>query len=122
MGTGIKVGFGCAKSDNNNIAGSREHGINMKRTIIINKCLGSSGSDGSGSKSSPRKTHFSTLPSSIVAYACVLVLFFIFDSVWCDYENTWNFYYEQPCCGSSTGYNSHHVRHHRGEYTAIDIW
>ncbi|XP_058066278.1 semaphorin-2A-like [Anopheles bellator] len=37
-----------------------------------------------------------------------------------DYENTWNFYYEQPCCGSGQsssngiGLNGqHHLRHHR---------
>uniref|UniRef100_A0A182T0C1 Secreted protein n=1 Tax=Anopheles maculatus TaxID=74869 RepID=A0A182T0C1_9DIPT len=37
-----------------------------------------------------------------------------------DYENTWNFYYEQPCCGSGQsnvagiGFNGqHHLRHHR---------
>lgn len=33
-----------------------------------------------------------------------------------DYENTWNFYYEQPCCGgSSSGGAQHHLRHHRGK-------
>uniref|UniRef100_A0A182NI72 Secreted protein n=1 Tax=Anopheles dirus TaxID=7168 RepID=A0A182NI72_9DIPT len=37
-----------------------------------------------------------------------------------DYENTWNFYYEQPCCGSGQsnvggiGFTGqHHLRHHR---------
>ncbi|KFB51405.1 hypothetical protein ZHAS_00019881 [Anopheles sinensis] len=36
-----------------------------------------------------------------------------------DYENTWNFYYEQPCCGSGqsnggVGFNGqHHIRHHK---------
>lgn len=30
-----------------------------------------------------------------------------------EYENTWNFYYEQPCCSSSNG---HHLRHHRGKH------
>lgn len=29
-----------------------------------------------------------------------------------DYENTWNFYYEQPCCGNTNG--QHHLRHHKG--------
>ncbi|KAJ6642294.1 Semaphorin-2A, partial [Pseudolycoriella hygida] len=28
-----------------------------------------------------------------------------------DYENTWNFYYEQPCCGNTNG--QHHLRHHK---------
>ena len=31
-----------------------------------------------------------------------------------DYENTWNFYYEQPCCGNTNG--QHHLRHHRGKH------
>uniref|UniRef100_A0A182FE95 Uncharacterized protein n=1 Tax=Anopheles albimanus TaxID=7167 RepID=A0A182FE95_ANOAL len=40
-----------------------------------------------------------------------------------DYENTWNFYYEQPCCGSGQsnsglGLNGqHHLRHHRADGT-----
>jgi len=30
-----------------------------------------------------------------------------------DYENTWNLYYEPPCCtGSAAG---HHLRHHKGK-------
>uniref|UniRef100_A0A182TTT2 Uncharacterized protein n=1 Tax=Anopheles melas TaxID=34690 RepID=A0A182TTT2_9DIPT len=39
-----------------------------------------------------------------------------------DYENTWNFYYEQPCCGSGQSNvggisinGQHHLRHHRGK-------
>lgn len=43
----------------------------------------------------------------------VLVLFLIIDIGICEYENTWNFYYEQPCCSNS---NSHHLRHHKGKY------
>lgn len=35
------------------------------------------------------------------------------DAVVGDYENTWNLYYEQPCCGGSS--SGHHIRHqHRG--------
>lgn len=30
-----------------------------------------------------------------------------------EYENTWNFYYEQPCCANANG---HHIRHHRGKF------
>lgn len=41
-----------------------------------------------------------------------LILCLMIDISVCDYENTWNFYYEQPCCGNSNG---HHLRHHRGK-------
>lgn len=50
--------------------------------------------------------------SSCLVVAGVLFLLVI-DNVLCDYENTWNFYYEQPCCGSPSG--QHHLRHHRGK-------
>uniref|UniRef100_A0A182NI70 Uncharacterized protein n=1 Tax=Anopheles dirus TaxID=7168 RepID=A0A182NI70_9DIPT len=30
-----------------------------------------------------------------------------------DYENTWNSYYEQPCCGG-TANGPFHLRHHGG--------
>lgn len=46
----------------------------------------------------------------------IIVLLLIIDSSVCEYENTWNFYYEQPCCGNSNG---HHLRHHRGKYRYI---
>lgn len=46
----------------------------------------------------------------------ILVLFLITDFGVCEYENTWNFYYEQPCCGNSNG---HHLRHHRGKYNIV---
>lgn len=42
----------------------------------------------------------------------VILLFILFDLSVCEYENTWNFYYEQPCCGNQNG---HHIRHHRGK-------
>lgn len=42
-----------------------------------------------------------------------LVLLLIVNIVNCEYENTWNFYYEQQCCSSSNG---HHLRHHKGKY------
>jgi hypothetical protein len=41
------------------------------------------------------------------------ILLSILDTGLCDYENTWNFYYEQPCCSTPTG--QHHLRHHRGK-------
>lgn len=40
----------------------------------------------------------------------VLVLSLV-DLAVSDYENTWNLYYEQPCCANING---HHIRHHRG--------
>lgn len=43
----------------------------------------------------------------------ILVLFLLIDVGLSEYENTWNFYYEQPCCGNSNG---HHLRHHKGKY------
>lgn len=43
----------------------------------------------------------------------ILVLLLIKLSSSAGYENTWNFYYEQPCCSNS---NSHHLRHHKGKY------
>lgn len=36
----------------------------------------------------------------------------LIDHAFGDYENTWNFYYEQPCCGNTNG--QHHLRHHKG--------
>lgn len=46
----------------------------------------------------------------------VLVLLLMIDIGICEYENTWNFYYEQPCCSSS---NIHHLRHHKGNCKLI---
>ncbi|XP_063698787.1 semaphorin-2A isoform X2 [Culicoides brevitarsis] len=44
----------------------------------------------------------------------LLVMFMLPYSAKCDYENTWNFYYEQPCCSTySLSGGSHHLRHHR---------
>lgn len=41
----------------------------------------------------------------------VLFLWIYFSSgVFAAYENTWNLYYEQPCCGSS----GHGYKHHKG--------
>lgn len=54
---------------------------------------------------------------------CVLLTFcFVLDTAHCDYENTWNFYYEQPCCGNPTGFSAHHVRHHRGEFVLVSYF
>lgn len=35
-----------------------------------------------------------------------------------DYENSWNFYREQPCCGSYAK-TKHHFRHHKGKFLSI---
>lgn len=56
--------------------------------------------------------------SSCLVVVGVLFLLVI-DNVYCDYENTWNFYYEQPCCGSPSG--QHHLRHHRGKNKLANI-
>lgn len=42
----------------------------------------------------------------------IIVLLLKVDIGICEYENTWNFYYEQPCCSNSNG---HHLRHHKGK-------
>jgi len=34
-----------------------------------------------------------------------------------DYENTWNLYYEPPCCTGASAVG-HHLRHHKGKSTA----
>lgn len=44
----------------------------------------------------------------------VSVLFFLLlldTIVLADYENTWNSYFEQPCCNTN---GPHHFRHHKG--------
>lgn len=41
-----------------------------------------------------------------------IILLLVIDIGICEYENTWNFYYEQPCCSNT---NSHHLRHHKGK-------
>uniref|UniRef100_A0A182FE93 Uncharacterized protein n=1 Tax=Anopheles albimanus TaxID=7167 RepID=A0A182FE93_ANOAL len=43
----------------------------------------------------------------------VLVLLLEAGMVQADYENTWNSYYEQPCCGG-TANGPFHLRHHGG--------
>ncbi|KAI8128918.1 Semaphorin-2A [Lucilia cuprina] len=41
----------------------------------------------------------------------LLLLLNFVDYAYSDYENTWNLYYEQPCCMG--GNNQHHIRHHK---------
>lgn len=73
----------------------------------------------------PQKSRLDLRRSSIM-FLCtcvVLSLCLMLDTALCDYENTWNFYYEQPCCSNPTGFSSHHVRHHRGEwYKCLSFW
>lgn len=53
-------------------------------------------------------------PTIILYLSYILMaILIVADSTVCEYENTWNFYYEQPCC---TNLNGHHLRHHRGKY------
>lgn len=47
----------------------------------------------------------------------VLLLLNFVDYAYSDYENTWNLYYEQPCCMG--GNNQHHIRHHKGKFENI---
>lgn len=51
---------------------------------------------------------------SVSTVALVLIILSLVDLAVSDYENTWNLYYEQPCCGGSS--NGHHIRHHRGNF------
>lgn len=73
-----------------------------------------------------KRKNMSYLSASLLTYSCMLLPFLflfctIIDTATCDYENTWNFYYEQPCCGSgSSNSGPHHLRHHRGKFN-IDI-
>ncbi|XP_065078888.1 semaphorin-2A isoform X1 [Ochlerotatus camptorhynchus] len=66
------------------------------------------------SRSGPAKSLATALGSGEVVSTSVLLLLMLLllDGARCDYENTWNFYYEQPCCGSN-GNGQHHLRHHR---------
>lgn len=45
----------------------------------------------------------------------ILFILLLDKSVLGDYENTWNSYYEQPCCGSPAN-QQHHLRHHKGNF------
>lgn len=57
---------------------------------------------------------------------CMTLLFLVFYVMYaaCDYENTWNFYYEQPCCGGANnvgpngigaaGNGPHNAKYKRG--------
>lgn len=49
-----------------------------------------------------------------VLIGAMFVMLISVDYILCDYENTWNFYYEQPCCGNTNG--QHHLRHHKGNW------
>lgn len=60
---------------------------------------------------STQKWAFTGLLLQITHIALALLL--VIDIVNCEYENTWNFYYEQPCCSSQNG---HHLRHHKGKH------
>lgn len=42
----------------------------------------------------------------------LMLMTFCVKNASCDYENTWNFYYEQPCCGNEV---SNYAKHKRGK-------
>ncbi|XP_036341428.1 semaphorin-2A-like, partial [Rhagoletis pomonella] len=47
-------------------------------------------------------------PMLFVYAAMLLLLVHCVPPISCDYENTWNFYYEQPCCSNEvTNYAKH---------------
>lgn len=54
----------------------------------------------------------STISWMLLIQVLVVLLQFV-DYAQSDYENTWNLYYEQPCCMGSQG--GHHLKHHKGK-------
>lgn len=62
--------------------------------------------------------------STMAALSLFLVLACMTPGAFSEYENTWNFYYEQPCCGTTPPHNvaSNSIngqvphRFHRGRY------
>jgi hypothetical protein len=48
-----------------------------------------------------------------LVWKILLFILLLNKSVLGDYENTWNSYFEQPCCGSTSN-QQHHLRHHKG--------
>lgn len=53
-------------------------------------------------------------------FSVIIFTSIIIDTIVSEYENTWNFYYEQPCCNLLIG--QHHVRHHRGNYYLYNLF
>lgn len=56
-------------------------------------------------------------PMSIMVTLAVLAL--CVKNISCDYENTWNFYNEQPCCGGSDNAN-YATKLRRGNYLNLE--
>lgn len=62
------------------------------------------------------------------ALSLFLILACMTPGAFSEYENTWNFYYEQPCCGSTPSHEtpSNSIngqvphRFHRGRYPSLD--
>uniref|UniRef100_A0A182PDK8 Uncharacterized protein n=1 Tax=Anopheles epiroticus TaxID=199890 RepID=A0A182PDK8_9DIPT len=62
----------------------------------------------------PASPHSSVAAASVRMVMMLLVLVPLLPlpgAVLGDYENSWNSYYEQPCCGGSTN-GPFHLRHH----------
>ncbi|KFB51399.1 hypothetical protein ZHAS_00019874 [Anopheles sinensis] len=77
-----------------------------------------SSSSSTRSGSSGRQPSSSLIRSGrllVLPVVCLLLLFLPAD-VRGDYENTWNSYYEQPCCGG-TANGPFHLRHHGGSHS-----
>lgn len=56
----------------------------------------------------------SLLASGCSAYLWLLIIYNV-DYARADYENTWNLYYEPPCCTGAAAAVGHHLRHHKGK-------
>ncbi|CAO1348813.1 unnamed protein product [Diamesa serratosioi] len=51
--------------------------------------------------------------SYLLSVSVLLCLLLLDKIVVGDYENTWNTYFEQPCCNGNTNGQQHHLRHHK---------
>lgn len=59
--------------------------------------------------------------SYLLSVSVLLCLLLLDKIVVGDYENTWNTYFEQPCCNGNTNGQQHHLRHHKGKNTITHI-
>lgn len=90
----------------------------------------------SRSSGDQHKIQFSTSGESsrMLAISLFLILAYMTPGAFSEYENTWNFYYEQPCCGGSSS-SSHNAaasgssingqvphRFHKGTYTILWLY
>uniref|UniRef100_A0A182K7W7 Uncharacterized protein n=1 Tax=Anopheles christyi TaxID=43041 RepID=A0A182K7W7_9DIPT len=66
------------------------------------------------------RTVLAMVPTGVLMMVVVLMLLPLPGAVLGDYENTWNSYYEQPCCGGTTN-GPFHLRHHGEAFHSIAI-